>query len=225
MFQRFNTWLKSIETSLDRSLGYDISDEKSRRRAYWHLQLIDHGCLRKYWTNLHEIAPGVWRSNQPDGRRIRTYKDMGIKTVLNLRGTALRSPYLFEREACEEAGITLLTHTLSARSLVGRKEMLALLKTFETIEKPFVMHCKSGADRAGLASAMYLLHIEKTSIAEARKQLSFKYLHIKKSKTGVLDYLLDGYEEQTKSKPMTLRYWIKKHYRKSKLLAAYAASK
>ena len=34
------------------------------------------------------------------------------------------------------------------------------------------MHCKSGADRAGLASALWLLHVERRPVAEAMKQLS-----------------------------------------------------
>lgn len=225
MFRRLFAKLKAAEHALDESLGYDISTPEGRRRAYWHLQLIDHGCLRGFWTNLFEIAPGAWRSNQPDGKRIKRYSEMKVKTVLNLRGNNRRSPLLFEEEACQEHGITLLTHQLSARSLVGRKEMLALLKTFETIEKPFVMHCKSGADRAGLASALYLLHIENASIADARKQLSFKYLHIKSSKTGVLDHVLDVYEQDCAEQEMSIHEWVKTKYDGKALIASFAALK
>ena len=184
MFAPVFAWLKAKERSLDRSLGYDISTPAARRRAQRHFNFIDHGLLRRYWSNLDEIAPGVWRSNQPDRDRIRKYRDMGMKTVLNLRGTNRRSPFLFEEEACHEFGLALVSHALAARGLVQREVLLALLDSFETIERPLVMHCKSGADRAGLASALYLLHIEGATIAEAKKQLSFRYLHIRGSKTG-----------------------------------------
>ena len=221
MFGKLFARWKSFEKSLDQSLGRDISTEQARRRAKWHFNIIDHGILRTFWTNLFEIAPGVWRSNQPSQNRLKQYKSMGIKTVLNLRGVTERSPYLFEEEACRDLGMTMVNHRLSARSLVRGKELLSLLDTFETIEKPFVMHCKSGADRAGLASALYLLHIEGASISEARKQLSFKYIHIRASKTGVLDHILDAYEADTKTDPMPIRDWIEKCYHPKRLQAAF----
>ena len=208
---------KAFEKSLDNSLGKDISTDHARRNARWHFNIVDHGILRTFWTNLFEIAPGVWRSNQPSQTRLKQYKDMGIATVLNLRGITDRSPYLFEEEACRDLGLKMINHQLSARSLVPKKELLSLLDTFETIEKPFVMHCKSGADRAGLAAALYLLHIEGASIAKARKQLSFRYIHIRASKTGILDHVLDAYEADTKTTPMPIRTWIEDCYSRKRL--------
>lgn len=212
MFGQLFSWFKAAEKSLDKSMGKDISTPDARRRAKWHFMMVDHGILRILWHNLFEISPGVWRSNQPDGKRIAKFKSMGIRTVLNLRGKTDRSPYLFEKEACEKHGLNLISHKLSARKVVGPKALLALLDTFETIEKPFVMHCKSGADRAGLGAALYLLHIEGAPIDIAKQQLSFKYLHIKSSSTGILDDLLDAYEVDTKKTPMDIREWIATRY-------------
>ena len=47
------------------------------------------------------------------------------------------------------------------------------------------MHCKSGADRVGIASCLYLIYRQKYNVSDASKQLSFKFLHIKYAKTGV----------------------------------------
>ena len=44
------------------------------------------------------------------------------------------------------------------------------------------MHCKSGADRAGIVAVMYKLLHEKAPFEEAVEQLSFKYGHIKQGK-------------------------------------------
>ena len=41
------------------------------------------------------------------------------------------------------------------------------------------MHCKSGADRAGLMSALYLILNQNVPVDKAKDQLSFKYLHLK----------------------------------------------
>ncbi len=55
------------------------------------------------------------------------------------------------------------------------------------------MHCKSGADRAGIMSVLYRHYRLGLPIEEALEQLSFKYLHIKQGKTGVLDYTFERY--------------------------------
>jgi len=225
MFGKLFSRLKDAERNLDRSLGYDISTPAARKRAYRHYQYVDHGILRRFWTNLHEISPGVWRSNQPNRERIQKYQEMGIRTLLNLRGTNKRSPYLFEEEACKDFGLTMISHGLTARSLVKSEVLLELLDTFETIERPFVMHCKSGADRAGLAAALFKLHIDNSSIQEAREQLSFKYLHIRASHTGILDYMLDVYEDDYRENPLSIRDWIATRYDNVDIIKSYNARK
>ncbi len=217
MFGKLFDWWKMLEGRMDRTMGKDISTPAARRRAKYHYHFIDHGVLRVWWSNLFQIAPGVWRSNQPSQGKLRKYKEMGIDTVINLRGKTGRSPYLFEEESCRELGIKMINHKLSARSLARKSELLSLLDTFETVDKPFVMHCKSGADRAGLASALYLLHIEKAPIAVARKQLSFRYAHIRQSQTGVLDHMLDAYEADCQEAEISIREWIETKYRPKKL--------
>ena len=77
-------------------------------------------------------------------------RDRGIRTVINLRGPLERSHYLFEREACGALGLTLIDVDLKARRLVPREDMLALFDAFDQAEKPLILHCKSGSDRAGL---------------------------------------------------------------------------
>ena len=53
-----------------------------RRGAIDWIELIfkDHGFLRVAWHNQHQIADGVWRSNQPGPSRIAKLADQGIKT-------------------------------------------------------------------------------------------------------------------------------------------------
>ncbi|MEE9388681.1 MAG: tyrosine-protein phosphatase [Paracoccaceae bacterium] len=225
MLNKLSAKLKSAENSLGVRLGRDISTPAARRRAFWHFHLMDHGILRGFWTNLAEIAPGVWRSNQPSPRRLRKYQKIGINTVLNLRGVNTSSPYLFEKEAADTLGMNLVSHRMSARSLVDKTTLLELLDVFETIDRPFVMHCKSGADRAGLASALYLLHIQGASLEKAKIQLSFKFLHLRSTQTGILDHVLNAYEIDTKNSPITIRNWIETRYDGQKLTAEFNAER
>ena len=208
MFKKFGAKLKKIERRIDKSYGFDFSTEQGRRRAWRHFQWLDHAVLRVYWTNLAEISPSVWRSNQPSPERIKKYKDMGITTILNLRGQNGRSNYVFEKEACDAQGLKLIDLRLKARSLSDPQAYLDLLDQFENIGKPFLMHCKSGADRAGLASALYLIHMQGTPVAEAKKQLSLRFIHFKSFKTGILDHMLDAYEADTMSENIPIRDWI-----------------
>ncbi len=223
MQNKLSAWIKSAERSLGAAYGTDISTPRARRRAFWHFQLLDHAFLRALWANFHEISPGVWRSNHPSPRRLRKYHAMGIRTILSLRGANGQSPYLFEKETCDDIGIRLINLGLSASKLAERNVLLGLLDEFEQIERPFVMHCKSGADRAGLASVLYLLHMTDTPIAQAKRQLSLRYLHIRSSATGILDHMIENYEAHQKKEQMPIRTWIEECYDRESLSAEFSA--
>lgn len=122
---------------------------------------------------------------------------MGIKTVLNLRGATRHSHYKFEVETCEALGLALIDIPLSARSAPPKVRLLEVVDLFSTLQKPFLMHCKSGADRTGLVSAIYLMSVEGQSVEEAKKQLSFRFLHLAFTKTGILDYIIWSYRKRT----------------------------
>ncbi len=215
--KRVKDWQKRTSWSF----GDDISTPKARRQAHLHRHLVDHAFLRTIWTNLAEIAPGVWRSNQPSPRRLVRLKAMGITTILNLRGEDRYSFYLFEREACAELGITLIDLKIYARSLVPRDRYMELFAIFDRIEKPFLLHCKSGADRAGLVAALWLLDQEGAGVPEARRMLSLRYMHLKRTRTGLMDHLLDVYEADSRSAPMSVRDWFATRYDPAALTASF----
>lgn len=202
----------------------DLSTPENRRRAHIYNMWFDHAVLRKFWTNFWEVAPGVYRSNQPTHERFVKLKAMGIRTVLNLRGAAGAAHYLVEEESCQQLGLTLVNCTLHARYAAPRDDILAVLRAFRDIEKPFVMHCKSGADRAGFASVLYLLVIEGRPMAEARKMLSLKYIHLKWSRTGILDFILDLYEAHNVASPIGFEDWVATQYDHLKVQDQYEAT-
>ena len=212
MIKKALTRIHEAEKRWSASYGTDISTAAGRRQAWWHFHLSDHGFLRVLWTNLYEIAPGVWRSNQPSAARLARYAKMGITTILNLRGADRYSYYLFEHEAAARLGIRMVDCRIHARTLAPARVYLRLLDVLETLEPPFLMHCKSGADRAGLAAALWLLHVAKRPVAEAQQQLSFRFAHLKGTKTGVLDELLIAYAADTRDAPMPIREWFRTRY-------------
>lgn len=221
MIRKFLNRIHEAEKRWSASYGTDISTPRGRRQAFWHFHISDHGALRVLWSNLFQIAPGVWRSNQPSAGRLGRYRRMGIRTVLNLRGRDRYSYYLFEREAAERLGIEIIDIKIYARSLVPAATLLELLDIFDRIERPFVMHCKSGADRAGLASALWLLHVEGRPVAEAQRQLHWRYAHLSSTRTGILDHLLRAYATDCAADPMPVRDWIATRYDPVALTASF----
>lgn len=204
---------------------YEIETPAGRVRALRQFRWQDHDILRRKWHNFEAVAEGVYRSNQPDFDRFKTYRDMGIKTVLNLRGEMPEPFYLFEKEACAALDLTLVTIRMSARKVPRRTVLLDVMHAFETMEKPFLIHCKSGADRTGLASALYLLAHTNADPDTIRRHLSFRYLHIRKSSTGALDFVLDTYLERRDRRPITVWDWLDQEYDEEELRTAYRAKK
>ncbi|MCR9069700.1 MAG: tyrosine-protein phosphatase [Rhodobacteraceae bacterium] len=191
------------------------TDVESWRRARIYMLWFDHAVLRLFWTNQMQIAPGVIRSNHPTPGRLHRLKRRGVVSVLTLRGSADSAHYATEKIYCRELGLTLHAIGFSDKSAPPKASLTALIDKFRTIEKPFLMHCKSGADRAGLASALYLLVIEGKPLAEARRMLSPRFLHFKGSKTGVLDRVLDQYE--TESAGRDFETWLEESYDPTRL--------
>lgn len=186
--------------------------------------LFDHGILRLLWRNLHEIAPGVWRSNQPDPGFIRRLADRGIRAVLNLRGETEWGSYVLEREACNAAGIPLVDFKLNSRKLPSREELLALDRLFAELPRPFLMHCKSGADRAGFAAALYLLLRTDATVEQAQAQLSWRYLHLRGGATGILHALLGAYAADSMDGVPAFREWVANRYDPEAIASAYEAN-
>lgn len=179
---------------------------------YYDLFFVDHHIFRAVYANRHQIAPGVWRSAQPSPAQIAYLAKRGVKTIINLRGERDCGSYRLQVEACRRHGIKLVNFPLKSRLTPPVEVIQEARKLFANIEYPVLMHCKSGADRAGLMSALLIYLKEGKPIEEAAKQLSLKYGHFKSSETGVLDYLFARYIADSKAEPITFFEWLETRY-------------
>ena len=59
-----------------------------------------------------------------------------------------------EREACDAAGIKLEDFVVRSRGAPERETILDAKRFFERLHYPVLVHCKSGADRAGFMAAL-----------------------------------------------------------------------
>ena len=131
--------------------------------------------------NLHTVAPGeVLRSNQPTPARLAALvRDHGLRSVLNLRGAAPGAEwYEAEAQAARDLGLVLIDFPLSASDELGRPTAEALLAALRDAPKPLLIHCRSGADRTGLASSIYQTQVMGLDEETAEWQLSILYGHI-----------------------------------------------
>ncbi len=225
MFERLQDWVETVERRMRRSFGDDISTPWKRFLAWVHFNLFDHAFLRLLWTNFDQVAEGVYRSNHPGPGRLRRYRKRGIRSVLNLRGSDGYSPWLFEEEACSDLGLDLEVAKIYARKAPKQWEILHLIDTMRAMEKPFVMHCKSGADRAGFAAVLYKVIIEGASLEEARKHLGVKYLHLDWTATGIVDHIIDMYEDRNAESPIDMETWFRTEYSHRKAARSFAAKR
>lgn len=200
----------------------DLTTPAGRRRARNELVWGDHGFLRVKFRNLHRISDEMYRANQPSPEQIARYaKELGLKTIINLRGTSPKGYYLLEKEACERNGIQLVDFQVFSREIPRPESVLEAKRLFDSIAYPALMHCKSGADRAGIMSVLYQHFRGGQPIEQALEQLSRKYLHIRHGKTGVLDYFFETYLETGKPKGLSFLEWVKQGYDAAGLKARF----
>lgn len=170
--------------------------------------LIDHGFLRAVHPNFHKVTPELWRSAQPGPGTIAMLKRRGLKTIINLRGASISGSCVIEAQACRRLGIELIDLPMKSKRAPEPGQVVALAKAFDTIAYPALIHCKSGADRASFAAALFLILHEHRTLDEARAQLSWRYGHVKSAQTGVLDHFIDEYEKDHTATGRTLLEWV-----------------
>jgi protein tyrosine/serine phosphatase len=192
-----------------------------------HLDMlfIDHGIFRVMYLNYHRIDDHAARCAQPTPGQIRRFAKGGIKTIVNLRGERDCSSYVLEKRACEEAGIKLVNFQARSRAAPRPSDVRAAVELFAEVEYPIVMHCKSGADRAGIMSVLYLFLHRGVPLEEAIKQLSFKYGHIRQAQTGVLDHFFESYLKAKAETGIEFWTWLDTVYDADAMKAEYRSTK
>lgn len=197
---------------------------RSRRGAFADMILRDHGFFRYAYLNLHAVGAGarLWRSAQPAPHHLRRiHRRLGIRTIINLRGQNPYGSYQLEWETCRELGIRLVNFPVKSRSAPEPHVIAGIDDLFAHVEPPILVHCKSGADRAGLASALYLALREGRPVPEAARQLSLRFGHVRQAKTGMLDFFFSRYLAEGSARGLSFREWVRGPYDHAATEAAF----
>jgi protein tyrosine phosphatase (PTP) superfamily phosphohydrolase (DUF442 family) len=188
---------------------------------------VDHAALRIAWRNFAAVAPGrLYRSNHPLPGPLRAaVARHGIRTVINLRG---------RREACgadalsrgTAAALNLVHHDapLESRGAPHRDRLIRLIDLYRTSPEPILVHCKSGADRAGLASGVWLA-ANGAAPDVAAAQLSWRFGHLRGARTGILDAFFALWAAFHRTRPeVGFETWLADHYDEDSLRRGFRAA-
>lgn len=147
--------------------------------------------------NFHAITPNqAYRSAQLDRDELEYYiPKYHIKSILNLMGKKSSDHhYRDEIEVCRHLHIAHYDLRLPADRKPSRVNIERLIAILKTAPRPVLIHCKAGADRTGLAGALWKVIIDQEPKARAKKQLSIRFGHIPIGPTSAMDRFFDEWQ-------------------------------
>ena len=126
------------------------------------------------------IAGQVYRAGTLPAEHLgRLMAQHGIRSVVNLRGPQPGTPwYDAEAATTAAAGAQLLDFPMTAGAPLPKAKADALIRLMADAPKPMLIHCEGGADRTGLAAALYLAAVQGEPARVAGRQLSVRYGHV-----------------------------------------------
>jgi protein tyrosine/serine phosphatase len=201
----------------------DLTTPGGRAAAWRDSLLVDHAVFRVLWDNLAEVIPGrLYRSNHPTPSRLAVAKrKLGLRTLINLRGHRRCGSDALSRDAAAALGLNHIDMAFESRGAPHRDRILRFAEIYRTLDAPALMHCKSGADRAGLAAGLAILFEGGTS-KDALAQLSWRFGHWSRSRTGVLDAFFIRYAAEAEGRQPFLE-WVERTYDEAALRRDFVA--
>jgi protein tyrosine/serine phosphatase len=190
----------------------DVTTPRGRTLAWLDALLVDHAVFRLVWSNFAAVVPGrLYRCNHPTPARLAALtRRYGIRTLINLRGETGNGSDALSRAKAGELGLVFVDAPLESRGAPQRDRILRLHDIFRHMRAPALLHCKSGADRAGLAAGLFVLFHGGTA-REALAQLSLRFGHIRQARTGVLDAFFHHYAREAEGRKPFLD-WVRDDY-------------
>lgn len=114
--------------------------------------------------NWHKLNDDVYRSEQPTRRGFQEIREVGIKTIVNLRDKHS------DASLVEGLGLGLVEVPMNAGSF-SEADIIKALRAVWAAPKPVLIHCQRGADRTGVVAAMYRVVCESWTKEDAIDEL------------------------------------------------------
>jgi tyrosine-protein phosphatase SIW14 len=119
--------------------------------------------------NFAQVGDGIYRGAQPDDAGFRALKDMGVKTVINLRARH------DDRQGASPHDIEVVSIPLSAGLDLDPPtddDVSAFFKVvLDPARRPVFFHCAEGKDRTGTMCALYRMEVDGWTPEKAREEM------------------------------------------------------
>lgn len=156
----------------------------------WAIYIFAYG-------NFHRVDENFYRSAQLFSFNMPHYiKKNGIKSVLNLRGPSKDDWYRDELEILGQHNVVYYNYRIGDRKILTKKQMDDLVDIIDKAPKPVLVHCKAGADRASLVTALYLHVIKRDKDPERALSLMYGHFPWLGSKTKAMDESFESYKQE-----------------------------
>jgi protein tyrosine phosphatase (PTP) superfamily phosphohydrolase (DUF442 family) len=129
---------------------------EANRSPEWAVPVVIEGL-----PNLHKVSDDLYRGAQPSMEGFVKLKELGIKTIVNLRGSDK------DYEHIRGKGFNYFHIPVNTFS-PNHKEFARFLEIVSNPAYcPVFVHCKHGADRTGTAAALYRVKIQGWDVEKA----------------------------------------------------------
>lgn len=138
-------------------------------------------------NNFDRVNNNLYRGGQPDNLGIQNLKNLGIKTVINLR--MANDVWVAEESLCMANEIIYINVPMNGLLRPTNEQVYKVLLIIDTFPSPVFIHCEHGCDRTGTIVACYRIKRDhwtsKQALSEA-KQYGMSILEF-----GMKDYIED----------------------------------
>ena len=116
--------------------------------------------------NLYRVSGELYRGDQPSPQGMQNLKNLGLKTIINLRS------FHSDRDEIGDTGLAY-EHIYMKAWHPEEEDVVRFLKIVTDPKRaPVLVHCQHGADRTGTMIAVYRIAVQGWSKAEAIREMT-----------------------------------------------------
>jgi tyrosine-protein phosphatase SIW14 len=146
----------------------------------------------KELPNYNKVSEKLYRGGQPLAGGVKRLAELGIRTIINLRGEDERTRA--EQKEAEAAGLRYFSVSLPGLSRPSHQQVARLMELIDAPENgPVFIHCKRGSDRTGTVVAIYRITHEDWTAERATSEA--KRHGMSWMEFGMKDYISDYYRQ------------------------------
>jgi len=123
--------------------------------------------------NFHEVHPFLYRSGEPTEAGLKKLKEMGVKTLIDLRAPSER--HFDEDEAAKKLGMKYIMLTMTSEPPAQKQVDTLIGKIKEAQKAPekgsVLVHCAHGSDRTGCMIGIWRVTQEGWSYEDAYREM------------------------------------------------------